>query len=169
MVSMVTSGLKTLFKPNSHDCTLALIMESGWLHTSLSMSGFRDKQRTLVNTVSVPGLQVQVPARAGGNVKIWPNNQTDHPTQVPQDITLGLLWPKFTYKYCIQNEIIKYKGKVPVNKKIYECMSMSIAAAVLYLYLQAPDRLHSKDSPFCTMKSTGDNAAVCYYCGRLHE
>ncbi len=37
--------------------------------------------------------------------------------QVPQDITLGLLWPKFTHKYCIQKEIIKYKDKVPVNKK----------------------------------------------------
>jgi hypothetical protein len=36
--------------------------------------------------------------------------------QVPQDITLGLLWPKLTHKYCIQKEIIKYKGKVPVNK-----------------------------------------------------
>jgi len=51
------------------------------------------------------------------HVKIWPNNQTDHPLQVPQDITLGLLWPKFTHKYCIQKEIIKYKDKVPVNKK----------------------------------------------------
>jgi hypothetical protein len=27
--------------------------------------------------------------------------------QVPQDITLGLLWPKFTYKYCTEKEIIK--------------------------------------------------------------
>ncbi len=33
-------------------------------------------------------------------------NQNDHPTQVPQDITLGLLWPKFTHQYCIQKEII---------------------------------------------------------------
>jgi hypothetical protein len=49
-----SSGLKTLLKPYSHDCTLALILESGWLRTSLSMSGFRDKQRTLVNTVGVP-------------------------------------------------------------------------------------------------------------------
>ncbi len=59
-----SSGLKTLLKPNSHDCTLALILESGWLHTSLSMSGFRDKQRTLVNTVGFQGMQVQVLARA---------------------------------------------------------------------------------------------------------
>jgi hypothetical protein len=51
MVSMV----KTLLKPNSHDCTLALILESGWLRTPLSMSGFRDKLCTLVNTVSIPG------------------------------------------------------------------------------------------------------------------
>jgi hypothetical protein len=51
---MVSMGLKTLLKPNSNDCTLAFILESGWLRTSLSMSGFRDKQCTLVNTVSVP-------------------------------------------------------------------------------------------------------------------
>jgi hypothetical protein len=48
-------GLKTLLQPNSHDCTFALILDLGWLRASLSMSGFRDKQRTLVNTVSVPG------------------------------------------------------------------------------------------------------------------
>jgi hypothetical protein len=40
--------------------------------------------------------------------------------QVPQDITLGLLWPKYTHKYCIQTEIIKYKGKVPVKKKLFQ-------------------------------------------------
>ncbi len=93
-------GLKTLLKPNSYDCTLALILELGWLCTSLSMSGFRDKQRTLVNTVGVPGVAGSSPGKSrGGMSKIWPNNQTDHLTQIPQDITLGLLWPKFTYKY----------------------------------------------------------------------
>jgi hypothetical protein len=76
---------------------------------SLSMSGFRDKQRTLVNTVSSP-------EDAGSS----PGKQTDHPTQVPKDITLGLLWPKFTRRYCIQKEIIKlYKGKcLARNKKM---------------------------------------------------
>jgi hypothetical protein len=49
-----SSDLKTLLKSNSHDCTLALILESGWQRTSLSMSCFRDKQRTLVNTVCGP-------------------------------------------------------------------------------------------------------------------
>ncbi len=61
MVSMV----KTLLKPNSHDCTLALILESGWLRTPQSMSGLRDKLCALVNTVGIPGgMQVQVPTRA---------------------------------------------------------------------------------------------------------
>ncbi len=40
-------------------------------------------------------------------------SQTDLPTQVPQDITLGLLWPNLHTKYTERNN--KYKGKVPVN------------------------------------------------------
>jgi hypothetical protein len=59
-------GLKTLLKPNSHDCTLALILESGWLRTCLFMPGFRDKQRTLVNTVG----EVQVPEEQRRHAKI---------------------------------------------------------------------------------------------------
>jgi hypothetical protein len=43
----------------------------------------------------------------GGGVPKYDPNYTDHPMQVPQDITLGLLWPKFAHKYCIQREIIK--------------------------------------------------------------
>ncbi len=64
-------------------------------------------------------LKVQVPARAEEACQIYDPtcSQTDLPTQVPQDITLGLLCPKFTHKYRIQKEIIKYKGKVPVNNK----------------------------------------------------
>ncbi len=46
--------------------------------------------------------------------------------QVPQDIPLGLLWPKFTYKYCIQKEIIKYRGKVLVNKKKIDIKILTI-------------------------------------------
>ncbi len=81
------------------------------------MSGFRNKQRTLVNTVGIPGDGGSSPGTSrGGMPNIWPNNQTDPPTQVPQDITLRLLWPKFTHKYCIQKEIIKDKGEVPVSK-----------------------------------------------------
>ncbi len=65
--------------------------------------------RTLVNTVGVPGDAGSSPGKSrGGMPYIWPNSQTDHPTQVPQDITLGLLWPKFSRRYCIQKEIIKY-------------------------------------------------------------
>jgi hypothetical protein len=60
---------------------------------SLSMSGFRDKQRTLRNTVSGP-------EDAGSS----PGKQTDHPTQVPQDITLGHLWPKFTRRYTVHRK-----------------------------------------------------------------
>ena len=60
MVSMVIA----LLKPNSHDCTLALILELVWLCTSLSMSAFRDKQRTLVYTFGVPGDADSSPARA---------------------------------------------------------------------------------------------------------
>jgi hypothetical protein len=59
-----SSGLKTLLKPNSHDCSLSLILESGWLHTSPSMSGFRDKQRTLVNTVRGPGDSGSSPSKS---------------------------------------------------------------------------------------------------------
>jgi hypothetical protein len=55
MVLMVIRPQNSAQKPNSHDCTLALILESGWLRTSLSMSGFRDKQSILGNTVGVPG------------------------------------------------------------------------------------------------------------------
>ncbi len=80
-----SSGLKTLLIPNSHDCTLALILESGWLRSSLSVSGFRDKQRTLANTVSSPGdVGSSTGKNRGGMPNIWPNNQTDHPTQVPK-------------------------------------------------------------------------------------
>jgi hypothetical protein len=61
-------GLITLLKPNSHDCTLALILKSGWLRTSLSMSGFRDKQHTLVNTVSVPGDAGSSPGKSRGGM-----------------------------------------------------------------------------------------------------
>jgi hypothetical protein len=95
---MVSLGLKILLKTNSHDCSLALILESGWLRTSLSMSGFRDKQRTLVNTVG--GMQQEMREHAKNHSRT-------------------LLWPKFTHKYCEQKEIIKYQGKVPVdnNKK----------------------------------------------------
>jgi hypothetical protein len=73
MCSMVIGPqLKTLHKPNSHDCTLALILESGWMHTSLSMSGFRDKQRTLVNTVDVPGDAGSSPAKS--QLQYWYHN-----------------------------------------------------------------------------------------------
>jgi hypothetical protein len=58
-------GLKTLLKPNSHDCTLALILESEWLRTSLSMPGFRD---ALVNTVSVPGDAGSSPGMSRGGM-----------------------------------------------------------------------------------------------------
>jgi hypothetical protein len=63
-----SSGLKTLLKPNSHDYTLALILESGWLRTSLSMSGFRDKQRTLVNTVGGLGNAGSSPGMSRGGM-----------------------------------------------------------------------------------------------------
>jgi hypothetical protein len=80
------------------------------------MSGFGDKQRTLVNTVGVPGDAGSSPGKSKrGMPKYDPTTKLI--TQVPLVITLGLLWPKFTHKYCIQKEIIKYKGKVPVNKK----------------------------------------------------
>jgi hypothetical protein len=85
------------------------------------MSGFRDKQRTLVNTVGVPeGMQVQVPARAEEACQIYdPTTKLIFLRRSPmQAITLGLLWPKFTHKYCIQKEIIKNKGKVPAKKII---------------------------------------------------
>jgi hypothetical protein len=72
----LSSGLKTLLKPKSHDCTLALILESGWLRTSLSMSGFRDKQRTLVNTVGVPGVAGSSPGKSrGGMSKYGPTTK----------------------------------------------------------------------------------------------
>jgi hypothetical protein len=63
------------------------------------MPGFRDKQRTLVDTVGVPGVAGSSPGRSRGGMSKY------DPTTIPQDITLGLLWPKFTYKYCIQKEI----------------------------------------------------------------
>jgi hypothetical protein len=50
-------------------------------------------------------MQIQVPARAEEACQNM-THQTDHPTQVPKDITLGLLWPKFTHKYYIKKEII---------------------------------------------------------------
>jgi hypothetical protein len=61
-------GLETLLKRISHDCTVALILELGWLRTSLSMSGFRDKQRTLVNTVGIPGDAGSSPGKSRGNM-----------------------------------------------------------------------------------------------------
>jgi hypothetical protein len=43
-------------------------MVSGWQHTSLSMSGFRDKQRTLVNTVGGPGDAGSSPGKSIGGM-----------------------------------------------------------------------------------------------------
>jgi hypothetical protein len=65
---IVSMGLKTLLKPNSHDCTLAFILELGWLRTFLSMSGFRDKQRTMVNTVGGPGDAGSSPGKSRGGI-----------------------------------------------------------------------------------------------------
>ncbi len=62
------AGLITLLKPNFHVCTLALILEWGWLRTSLSMSGFRDKQRTLVNTVGIAGDAGLSPGKSRGGM-----------------------------------------------------------------------------------------------------
>ena len=60
-------------------------------------------------------MQVKVPARAEEICQIYdPTAKLIIQRRSPK--TLGLLWPKFTHKYCIQKEIIKYKGKVPVNK-----------------------------------------------------
>ncbi len=114
-------GPQTLLKPNSHDCTFVLILESGWLRTSpsLSMSGFRGKQRTLVTQSAFQGMQVQVLAKA----EDW-----EEACQI-YDTTTKLIFlhrsPKTSLwdscglnlhtKYCIQTEIINYKGKVPVN------------------------------------------------------
>ncbi len=63
-------GPQNSAQPNSHDCTLVLILQLGWLHThsSLSMSGFRDKQRTLVNTVGVPGDADSSPGKSRGGM-----------------------------------------------------------------------------------------------------
>jgi hypothetical protein len=56
----------SVLEPNSHDCTLALILESGWLRTSLSMPGFRYKQCTLFNTVLVSGDGGSSPGKSRG-------------------------------------------------------------------------------------------------------
>jgi len=71
MVSMVIGPQKALLKPNSHDCTLALSLESEWLCTSLSMSDFRDKQRTLVNTDGVPGDAGSSPGKSRGGMPTY--------------------------------------------------------------------------------------------------
>ncbi len=48
----------------------------------------------------------------------------------PQDITLGLLWPKFTHRYCVQKEIIKiYKGK---------CLSINKIKKYIYILITVP-------------------------------
>jgi hypothetical protein len=72
------------------------------------MSGFRDKQRTLGNAVGVPGDAGSSPGKSRGGMAC--QNMTQQPNcssyAGPQDITLGLLWPK-----CTQKEIIKYKAR----------------------------------------------------------
>jgi hypothetical protein len=82
------------------------------------MSGFRDKQRTLVNTVGVPRDADSSPGKSrGGMPKYDPTTKLIILRIVPKDITLGLLWPKFTHKYCKKETNNKYMGKVPITKK----------------------------------------------------
>ena len=76
MVSMVIGPqISTVLKPWFLDCTLELILESGWLRTSLSMSGFRDKQRTLVNTVGVPSNVGSSPGKGRGGMTHGPTTK----------------------------------------------------------------------------------------------
>jgi hypothetical protein len=89
---------------------LALILESGWLRTSLSMSGFRDKPRTLVKTVGVPARTEEACQKYHPITKLIILRRSPK-TSLWDSCGLNL-----HTKYCIQKEIIKYKGKVPVNK-----------------------------------------------------
>ncbi len=90
-------------------------LESGWLRTSLSMSGFRDKQRPLVNTVGVPGVAGSSPGKSrGGMSKYGPTTKLIILRRSPKTS----LWDSCGLNLHTNTvEIIKYKGKVPVNKK----------------------------------------------------
>jgi hypothetical protein len=88
-----------------------------YLEDSTNNCYVQDRYSTLVNTVGVPGDAGSSPGKSrGGMPKYDPTTKLIILMQVPQDITPGLLRPKFKHKYCIQKEIIKYKGKVSVNK-----------------------------------------------------
>jgi hypothetical protein len=87
------------------------------------MSGFRDKQRTLVNILGVPGDAGSSPSKSRGGMPKYDLTTiliSDHPTQVPQNITLGLLWPKFTHKYCTER-----------NNKNIRAMCLSIIKKII--------------------------------------
>ncbi len=103
MVSMVI-GFKTLLKPNSHDCTLALILEPGWLRTSLSMSRFRDKQHTLVKRVGVPKDAGSSPSKKEACQIYDPTTKLIILRRSPKTS----LWDSCG-RYCIQKEIINKK------------------------------------------------------------
>ncbi len=135
---MVSLGLKTLLN--------LILMTSPWcLFCSWDgcilpypWSVFRDKQFTLVNTIGVPGDAGSSPGKSrGGMPKYDPTTKLIILRRSPKtSCTLRLLWPKFTHKYCIQKEIIKYKCKVPVNKKnlwLRSASSLESLGSVLFI------------------------------------
>jgi hypothetical protein len=79
------------------------------------MSGFGDKQRTLVNTVGVSGVAGTSPGKSRGGMSKY---GTTTKLIILRRSPKTSLWDSCGLNfYCIQKEIIKYKGKVPVNKK----------------------------------------------------
>jgi hypothetical protein len=79
------------------------------------MSGFRDKQRTLVNTVSVPGDEGSSPGKSRGDMpKYDPTTKLIILCRSPETS----LWDSCGLNLHTNTEINykKYKGKVPVHK-----------------------------------------------------
>jgi hypothetical protein len=81
-----------------------------------------DRQRTLVNIVGDLGDAGSSPGKSRGDMPyIWPNNQTDHPTQVSKDIL---------YKYKSKKEKISctwvLKPMGPYSPKSAKPMSQKL-------------------------------------------
>jgi hypothetical protein len=82
------------------------------------MYGFRDKQRTLVNTVGIPGDAGSSPSKSrGGMPKYDPTTKLITLHRSPKTSLWDFCGLNLHTNTVYRKEIMKYKGKVPVNKK----------------------------------------------------
>jgi hypothetical protein len=82
------------------------------------MYGFRDKQCTPVNTVIVPGVAGSSPDKSrGGMSKYGPTTKLIILCRSPKTSLWDSCGLNLHTNTVYRKEIIKYKGKVPVNKK----------------------------------------------------